>query len=281
MKSHPSLCGSCLLLGDGELAVCHCQGMAHTFLKACCDVVRRPWLPLSFSLALRNTFYRSPYVTEKSRSMELPPTFLCFLLHFEISLKEAMPSSASFWIESPFVPSWFCHCFFPFLIEKFVLELFLHPWQLFPWNCLFSHDSPACVLSVWWTPAECCLLITIHANNHTSVTCLVPLQPSQTHWQFIAVAAQNVMCIMGVRLLFWRGSSASLCLTSSWGWTPGRCFQFTCHWTARAAGVGMGGFAQLRLTWTKPWAGLAPLLVICLFACSVTMWEAPEWRTAL
>lgn len=256
--------------------------MVHTFSESSLWCCTQALITLVLLGSQEYVLQKSRCNWEKSQSMELPPTFLCFLLHFEISLKEAMPSSASFWTESPFVLSWFCHCFFPFLIEKFVLELFLLPWQLFLWNCLFSHDLPACVLSVAWTPAECWLLITIYANNHSSVACFMLLQPSPTHQQFIAVAAQNVTCIMSERLLFWCSCSASLCSTSCWGWMLGGCFQFACLWTVPAAGMGMGGFAQLCLTRMKvSGAGLAPLLVICLFACPVMMWEAPERRMAL
>lgn len=50
----------------------------------------------------------------KSPNHRIASCFLCFLLHFDISLKDAMPAFVYFWMESPFVMTWYCCYFFSF-----------------------------------------------------------------------------------------------------------------------------------------------------------------------
>lgn len=58
-------------------------------------------------------FTEAQMLPENSKTIELPHTFYA-LLRFDVSLKNAMPFSISFWTESPFVMSWYCGCFFLF-----------------------------------------------------------------------------------------------------------------------------------------------------------------------
>lgn len=83
-----------------KLSVTLCTGLDYHCLS--------PWLS-------GVCFTEAQMLPRKFQNHRIASYFLCFLLHLDISPKDAMPSSISFWTGSPFVMSW---CFFSFFNLK-------------------------------------------------------------------------------------------------------------------------------------------------------------------